>query len=68
MKMRKCTGRWFLHKRFLGGHTIIVEVIKRSFNPADGSVDPEVTTWEKASEKDLVEIELIGIQNYEPCK
>ncbi len=65
MTLRECTGRWFLKKRFFGGYTVIVEVIKHRFDANDGTKDPDLIVWEKATESDLYNIDIMGIQNLE---
>ncbi len=62
MTARECTGRWHLKKRFFGGYTVIVEVIKHSFNNNDGTLDPDVVVWEKATDSDLYNLDIMGIK------
>ena len=55
---RELTGKYFLKKRFFGGYSVIVEVVKTTFCSADFSISPEYTVNEEATREDLVKLNL----------
>ena len=52
---RKLTGRWYLKKK-LFGYYIMVETIQTTTCISDFSVSPEFIRWEKAKDRDFIDL------------
>ena len=55
MDSRRLTGNWYLKKN-LFGLVVMVETIQTTTCKFDFSTSPEFTIWEKAKEKDYMEL------------
>lgn len=58
MEIVKLTGNYYLKKRFFGGYNIMVEVVGRYFCERGFSYSPEFTTYIKATDEHLIELDI----------
>lgn len=54
--MRELTSNWYLKKNFFSGYKIMVEVNRTNTCEYDFSQSPEFTCYEKATDRDLIEL------------
>ncbi len=56
--MRDLTGKWYIKNGWFGRKTIMAEVRKKDWCHRDGTFSPEYRTYQKATDSDLMELEI----------